>query len=132
MIIIAFTKKTSKILPRAICHNFRHTAPIIPTGGGLVMYQFNAPGRVTKIYMKPESINILRAHGWRFVYMGVTPPRAFTDNIHPPRAHATHRGYQTQKCKMQALSCVDLSKRALNLNAPFVQTPDALYRYLHH
>lgn len=110
MVIIAFSDKTSKILPRIVCRRFRHCAPIVPNGRNMIMYQFTAPGRITKIRINMHGIRRLGANGWRFVYVPCDAPA-----LHDMRG---------------ALSCVDLSKRALRIHAPCVQTPDGLYRYL--
>lgn len=110
MIIIAFSKKTSKFLPRIICRNFKHCAPIIVTNGTMYMLQFTSPKRIYKIPMDNRAIRTLGAHGWKFVYVPRSLPADF--------------------CACAAFSCVDLSKRALRLHAPRIQTPDSLYRYL--
>lgn len=112
MVIIAFSEKTSKILPRIVCHRFRHCAPIIPNGRTMAMYQFTRPGRIAKIDINMHGIRRLGACGWRFIYVPCDAPAMFGPQC--------------------AFSCVDLSKRALSINAPFIQTPDALYKYLSH
>ena len=108
MVIIAFSRHTSKILPRVICRHFRHCAPILRYGNKLVMYQFTNTHNITKIDLQNRDIAILRTHGWRFIYVPTDAPHDF-DTIH-------------------AYSCVDLSKRALGIHRPFVQTPYALYK----
>ena len=40
MIIIAFSDKTSKILPRFFCKKFLHVAPILINNDKVCMYQF--------------------------------------------------------------------------------------------
>lgn len=109
MVIIAFSEKTSKILPRIICRRFRHCAPITPMGRGMILHQFSSPGHITKIPINIRGISRLQKQGWRFIYLPIDAP----GNL------GSH-----------AFSCVDLSKRALRLNAPHIQTPDALYRHL--
>ena len=111
MIIIAFSDKTSKILPRIFCRHLRHCAPIIPTGGQrLVMFQFTSRARVQKINLTMRDIRVLRANGWKFVYVAKS-------------AHAS--------CDMtRAITCVDLSKRVLNIKDFRIQTPYALYKHL--
>lgn len=109
MVIIAFSEKTSKILPRIICRRFKHCAPIVPAGRYMVLYQFCAPGHVTKIPLNMSGIRRLRANGWQFMYVPCDPPRNFDQH---------------------AFSCVDLSKRALGMRALHVQTPDRLFKHL--
>lgn len=110
MIIIAFSNKTSKILPRIFCRRFRHCAPIFRDGSKLVMYQFTNIHNIIKIELQNRDIAILREHGWRFIYIPTDIPHDFNP--------------------MSAYSCVDLSKRALGINNPFIQTPYALYKHI--
>ena len=110
MIIIAFSKHTSKILPRILCHNFRHTAPILQTGHDLVMYQFVRPRHIEKINLHTRDIKILQSHGWQFVYVPIDAPHDFVS--------------------YESYSCVDLSKHALGIRNIFIQTPDSLYKYI--
>ena len=111
MIIIAFSTKTSKFLPRLFCKNFRHCAPIIISGRDAdapYMLQFTAPGRIYKLNMTGDAVKRLQTFGWKMVYTSGALPM----NCNVMRAH----------------SCVDLCKRVLQLRAPLIQTPDALYR----
>ena len=111
MIIIAFSDKTSKILPRIFCRRMRHCAPIIPVANGrLVMHQFTSMGNVRRINLTMRDIRVLRANGWKFVYVAQSAPAS---------------------CDMQrAITCVDLSKRVLNIKDVRIQTPYALYKHL--
>ena len=109
MIIIAFSRQTSKILPRIFCRRFRHCAPILRIGKKLIMYQFTGIHNITKIELQNRDISILRAHGWRFVYLPYDIQNDFSEH---------------------AYSCVDLSKRALGIHNRFIQTPNALYKYI--
>ena len=111
MIIIAFATHSSKILPRIFCRRFRHCAPIICTQKNLVMYQFIKRHHIVKITLDTRDIAILRAHGWQFVY--ISP----WTQIHAPDFDS-------------AYSCVDLSKRAIDVKSVFIQTPNALYKHL--
>jgi len=110
MIIIAFSNKTSKILPRIFCRKFRHCAPIFRDGKKLVMYQFTHIHNINKIELNNRDITILRAHSWRFIYIPIDVPREFAP--------------------MRAYSCVDLSKRAIGIRNRFIQTPYALYKHI--
>lgn len=110
MIIIAFSDKTSKILPRMVCRKFRHCAPIVPAAHGrMTMYQFTSPGHVSKIDLCMRDIRLLARNGWCFVYIPCDAVPNFD-------AHA--------------YSCVALSKQALRLHRPLIQTPDGLYKHL--
>ena len=110
MIIIAFSEKTSKILPRVLCRRFRHCAPIICDKNDLIMYQFTHVNHIEQIHIKPRDIAILRAHGWKFIYISPNTKRAVDFD--------------------RAYSCVDLSKRAVGIHSIFIQTPYGLYKYL--
>ena len=110
MVIVAFSRKTSKILPRVFCRHLRHVALISPSGHGngqLVLHQFVRPGHIVPIYIKSRDLNVLSRHGWRFVYLAGVDIRA-----------------------ARALTCVGYAKRAAQIRAPWVFTPDGLYKYL--
>jgi len=114
MIIIGFSTKTSKILPRIFCRHFRHCVVITQNPrerGGLQLYQFVHRGRISRIDMKCRDLKLLRAHGWRFL---IIPGDAYTGRTGGGRA----------------MTCVDYTKRTIGMRAPLVQTPDALYRHL--
>lgn len=112
MIIIAFSGKTSKILPRVLCRRFRHCAPIIPTpdiAGQMIMYQFIRHGKIAQITLNMRDIKILAAHGWQFVYLPGDAPNMAT---------------------VRAWSCVGLSKHAARIHNRRILTPNGLYRFL--
>ena len=110
MIIVAFSTRTSKILPRILCRRMRHVALISPNGGvggGLVLYQFVRPGHIVPIPIKSRDLTVLSRHGWRFVYLAGADMRP-----------------------AYGLTCVGYAKRAAKIRAPWIFTPDALYKYL--
>ena len=108
MIIIGFTHKTSKVLPRIFCRNFRHVAVFYPTGACLTMYQFVHRNRIAKIKLRWRDIKILTQHGWVFVCL----PGVMGQNLD----------------KYRVWTCVQLAKHAVGMHAFCVQTPDALYK----
>ncbi len=113
MIIISFSRKTSKILPRILCRNFRHCAAIVPAAAPdaqMIMYQFVRRGNIAKIPLRARDLKILGLHGWKFIYI---PGDARFEN------HYLH-----------ANTCVDLTKRIAGLRNTLIQTPDALYKYI--
>lgn len=110
MVIIAFSEKTSKILPRIFCHRFKHCAPIIPSGNKMIMYQFTAPGYITKIDINMDGIRRLQLYGWRFIYIPTDAKNNFATG--------------------KIFSCVGLSKRALGIHTILPITPDGLWRHL--
>ncbi|MGN0917474.1 MAG: hypothetical protein ACI4NZ_04710 [Candidatus Enterousia sp.] len=109
MIIVGFTYKTSKILPRIFCRRFRHCAPIIiGADGKMKMYQFIHHGNVAKIPINMRDIRILRAHGWVFICL---PDANF--NKYMKRQHWT---------------CVSFTCGAIGLPRPHPITPYGLYK----
>lgn len=110
MIIIGFTHKTSKILPRIFCRNFRHCAPIIVMlDGNMQMFQFVRRGQIESIPINMRDINILHKHGWHFVYL----PISFTHNKNLGRAR----------------TCVEMTRWVLGIKKRIL-TPDGLYKTL--
>lgn len=110
MLIIAFSTKTSKILPRIFCGDLKHVAPIVGCGDKMTLYQFVRHGQIVKIPILARDIKILAAHGWRFVYL----PRTLPQNID----------------ERHICTCVHLTKRLIGMHNIFIQTPNALYRKL--
>ncbi len=111
MIIIGFTNKTSKILPRIFCRKFRHVAIILPDGDGFIMYQFVRRGQIAQIPLKKRDIKILIQHGWEFVLM---------------EQHAVSKDFTC----LHAFTCVQMAKKAIGMRNIWIQTPYALYRKL--
>ncbi|MBQ2017775.1 MAG: hypothetical protein II208_04615 [Alphaproteobacteria bacterium] len=111
MIIIGFTNKTSKILPRIFCRKFRHAAIILPDGDRFVMYQFVRRRQIVLIQLKARDIKILIQHGWDFIL--------------------TEQYVITKDCAhMHVFTCVQLAKEAIGMRNIWIQTPYALYRKL--
>lgn len=110
MMIIAFSNKTSKILPRIFCGKFKHVAPITVNDDKLILYQFVRYGNVVKIPLLARDIEILKAHGWRFIYL----PNAQVHNVNTNRV----------------FSCVQLAKGMIGMRCPHIQTPNALYNMI--
>ena len=69
MIIIAFSDKTSKFLPRVLCRGLKHTAPIGVHQDKLIMYQFISKNTIKQICLNMRDLQILQQHGWRFIYL---------------------------------------------------------------
>ncbi len=112
MVIIAFSTKTSKIMPRILCRHFCHCAPIVPcmrgTGRPYVMHQFVRRGCVAQISLGMRDMNLLRRGGWAFVYVDVPAPK----NIR------------------MANTCVGFCRNAIGMRHGGIFTPDDLYRHL--
>ncbi len=109
MILVGFTHHTSKIIPRIFCRRFRHCAVVVPAIGGAkpwIMHQFIRRECVAKIELNTRDMNLLRAHGWVFVYVD-TPAYVGT-----------------------GATCVQYAKSVCNIHRPCVQRPDALWRIL--
>lgn len=110
MIIIAFSNKTSKIFPRIFCGKLKHVAPIIINNNRMIMMQFVRPGVIHKIHLKMRDINILAKHGWKFVYIN----SKYTDIHNLP----------------YPITCVQITKKIIQLSDWRIQTPCALYKKL--
>ena len=110
MIIITFCNKTSKLLPRLLCKNLKHTAPIGVYQDKLVLYQFVKSGVTEKIHLNMRDLQILQQHGWRFIYLTGNLPYDF--------------------CNKKVHTCVQLSKAAIGIKNLRIQTPNSLYKYL--
>lgn len=111
MIIVGFTHKTSKIMPRIFCRRFRHCAPIvIRPGGEMHMYQFVRRGHIAQIQIRMRDIHILRAHGWLFICI----PHCNAQKFNIRHAH----------------TCVALTCDVIGIDKWRPLTPDALFRKL--
>lgn len=109
MIIIAFTNKTSKIIPKIMCRKMKHVAPIFVDKNRLKLIQFVHRGNIKKIQIKWRDIQILKQHGWQFIYLNTRVNRHI---------------------KYNAWTCVQMVKNILNITDKKIQTPYALYKYL--
>ncbi|MDW2994874.1 MAG: hypothetical protein R8N24_02510 [Alphaproteobacteria bacterium] len=108
MIIIAFSDKTSKILPKILCGKIKHCAPISVHNNTLVMHQFVSHNNIVKIKLNMRDIRILQRYGWRFVYL----TGDMLNNINT----------------RDIWTCVQLCKRAIGLRNITIQTPSGLYK----
>ena len=112
MIIIGFSDKTSKLLPRILCNKYKHVAPIIVHNNrAYTMYQFVHYKKIVKIKLKKRDIKILETHGWKFVYISEIHPSCDFYNKH----------YMT---------CVQMCKYIIGMHNMRIQTPYMLYKYL--
>ena len=110
MIIIGFSRKTSKILPKLLCKNFRHVAIIVPNADTMTMMQFVKYNQIIPIKISLRDIKILEKFGWEFLML----PRKYKDTLPHPRA----------------LTCVQFAKNAIELKNIWIQTPWQLYKKL--
>ena len=110
MVIVAFSNKTSKILPRILCGNLKHVAPICLNGDTMCMHQFIAPKNIAKIYLKKRDIQILIQHGWQFISLANTIPNHSQD--------------------VRAITCVQFTKQIIGLTNWRIQTPGSLFKHL--
>lgn len=76
------------------------------------MYQFVRKGHIVPIALSKNAIATLSRYGWQFINT------EHNDDCNILR-HAPY-----------AKSCVDLCKRSLEMHAPFILTPRALYNKL--
>lgn len=108
MMIIAFSTKTSKILPRIFCGRLKHVAPIVIDDDKIVLYQFVQMGKIVQIPIQARDINILAAHGWQFVYLTRTSPQSIDGK--------------------RIYTCVHLAKTMIGIKCARIQTPNRLYK----
>ena len=110
MIIIAFSNKTSKILPRIFCGELKHVAPIVVQKDKIILYQFVKPGTIVPLPILARDINILMSYGWRFIWLS---------------------DVMAQPIKVNKIyTCVQLAKHIIAMKNPWIQTPNALYKQL--
>lgn len=105
-VIIAFTARSNKFWARAFCKNFRHCCIIFETGHKHLLIQIAVDG-VRVIPISPQTLTRMQQDGWTMVKTTTKTNR----QVYP-----------------QILTCVGFAKRALGIRAPFIWTPDGLYR----
>ncbi len=110
MIIIAFAENTSKLLPNIFCKNLKHCAPIMVKPDEIIMLQFIRYKKIEEIHLKMRDIQILKQHGWKFVYL----------------KHDMPQDIKTYRAK----TCVQFTKHAAKIQNICIQTPNALYKHL--
>lgn len=115
--IIGFSKKTSKIIPKIFCKKFCHCAVLIPhkTTGKEQIYLLLNPsiGKIDIFLLKSRDLKILEKHGWFFIQINHKQ-----ENI-------------PVLCSIKySLTCVGFAKQALGIKNPWILIPDQLYRYL--
>ena len=108
MMIIAFSTKTSKILPRLFCGKLKHVAPIVIDENKITLYQFVRMGHIVKIPILERDIKLLEYHGWRFVFLQDALPQSFN--------------------KKYIFTCVHLAKTMIGIKRVRIQTPNQLYK----
>lgn len=108
MVIIGFSDKTSKLIPRIICRHFKHCVIITKRTKTMSLHQFVHRNHVVRIAISERGIAQLESHGWVFVFMHRTP----------------------QKFNRHAWTCVNYVKQSVGIKKFWIQTPDALYKYL--
>lgn len=116
IMLIGFTHNTSKILPKIFCRRFRHCAIIqsskckVQSANMFAMYQFVRYKKIVAIPISMAGLKVLKKHGWVFIKI--------------------NQKLNFELCNLNFVSCVGMVKRALGIRNPFIQTPDALYRYI--
>ena len=118
-IFVGWTTKTSAILPKFFCPLFRHCVVVVDG----VLIQIGVDGiRAFKVGMR--EIKKLEDAGWVFTQL--------TMNNEQCKINAAKK----TDCSFfivnySFLTCVGFAKRALGIRAPFVWTPDQLFRLVH-
>ena len=105
-ILVGFTTKTSAVLPRFFCRNFRHCAVVVD--GVFIQVATNG---IRAFKVGKREIGKLERSGWVFVEC--------------KKNNDTWSG-------IHFLTCVGFAKRVLAIRNPFVWTPDQLFRIITH
>ena len=108
MVIIGFSNKTSLPIVRVLCRQFKHCVIITQNKNKFVLHQFIKRNHVRLINIKKNGIAQLMLNGWVFIYIN---PKHIQFNPH-------------------AWTCVNYVKHAIGIKNIWVQTPNALYKYL--
>lgn len=68
MILVGFSRNTSKLFPKIFCRKFKHCAPVFKVCDDMyIILQFVRRGYVAQISVNEHGINLLRAQGWEFI-----------------------------------------------------------------
>ena len=114
--MVAFSPHSTKLFARLFCRKFKHCCVLFPAPGGeYTLVQIGIDG-IRLVPVAAREIKIMKRKGWDFVNVGAggnAPDKRA--GFHPP---------------LQFLTCVGFAKRALNIRAPFIWTPDQLFRRL--
>lgn len=108
MILVGFSYKTHIPIVRLLCRNFKHCAIITSHKNKFILHQFVGRNNVAYISINRCGIKQLEKYGWRFIRIDV-PFLIFNPN---------------------KSTCVNYVKYAIGLNKLWIQTPDALFRYI--
>jgi hypothetical protein len=116
--IIGFSEKTSKILPKIFCKKFCHCAVIIEckvqNAKCKYIFMHVVKNKIHTLTLSARDLKILEKHGWTFLHINLKKEK----NIY------------TLCSITYALSCVGFTKRALGIHNPFIWTPDQLYKLI--
>ncbi|MBQ0013071.1 MAG: hypothetical protein KBS86_00665 [Proteobacteria bacterium] len=110
MVIIGFSTTTSLLIPNILCSHFKHCAVITQKHNKMFLYQFVRYKHTDIIEINDSGINKLAKYGWVFIYI----PKNISSDFN----------------LRNAITCVDMVKRAIGLKRLSIQTPDKLYHYL--
>jgi hypothetical protein len=131
-ILVGFATKTSAVLPRFFCALFRHCAVVID--GTLIQI---GPDGVRLFRVRAREIGKLEAAGWVFLRVrgqglgtGVIGRNVSLSANHESRVAAREPLTPVPNPCPSFLTCVGFAKRALGIRAPFVWTPDQLFRMI--
>lgn len=109
MLIVGFSDKTHIPVVKLICVHFKHCAIIAQHANKFVLHQFVSRGNIAKIAITKRGIAQLKFKGWVFIYI-------------------PHR--KLEQFDARSWTCVNYAKSALGIKKFWIQTPNALYKYL--
>lgn len=108
MVIIGFSNKTYRPVVQLLCRHFKHCVIITKHANKFVLHQFVKQNCVSYIPITNRGIAQLKSNGWVFIFLHQKP---ISFNTH-------------------TFTCVNYVKYAIGLKSIWIQTPNALYKYL--
>jgi len=116
--IIGFTHKTGKILPRILCRNFRHCAVVLNEKRKMknekcFIFMNKTKNGIHIMKLSKRDLKILEKNGWVFI-----------------KTNLKSNNFSFFTFHFSFITCVGFAKRALGIRRPFILTPDQLYKYL--
>lgn len=108
--IIGFSEKTKKILPKIFCKKFRHCAAVKKISANKFVFIHKVKYGTQSLVLSSGDLKILENNGWEFIKYKVKK--------------------DVYKINNERGTCVSLVKNQIGLNKPFIITPYQLYKYL--
>lgn len=111
ILYIGFSLTSHKLHAHILCRTYKHCAPVIVIHNKAIIYQFINPKNIVPIQIRKQDLERLKSFGWIFI--------KYKSNI-----------IQKDILKIHAMTCVQFTKQVCHIKNIYIQTPDALLRYL--